>query len=251
MERKPTINGGPPVRNRKRDMMSTSSKMPSAVRTLMVISWVLILSLLFVGCHPEYWIEVMPESKTDSVTLFNRYRLQFFGRLWAEQTGELYSIYVQINSAFIQRSSDTGNLDTVPIFVIDTLCLSGECLGVGVCKHPMRWTEDGYGPPLPYGKKLLSRIDEYGDPGLWYVKKKLIPGGFIEEGPFLLNSDCKDSSLQIEFRARLLNRHDGKEISRETKRVLFRVRRMKSWEIMSMLVPQTEENGRPTVYGGI
>ncbi len=152
--------------------------------------------------------------------MFGRYRLEISG------TGSpLHNVYCDLE--FLSPTTDTSNIDTIPVFVIDSYCFEGTCLDSSFCRRPGTYWDDVRESLVkgkkPYHKLLIGDDLNFGLPrGLW-------PNGFHFSDTLVLSETCKDRDVSVVINARLFDRVSGKEIARESKRVQFRISKRWVW----------------------
>jgi hypothetical protein len=180
---------------------------------------ILLTSTMVVGCYTERWVDFNLIKGDEPVTMLERYSLEFKG--YASSRTELI-----INVSFLEAIVDTNSVDTIPVFMIDSVCFSGSCLDSSYCGHPINWQEFNewlkaqHGPEFGYSHGIPVRKWD-----LWYDDGRLIPTGYDllgEETP-PIPANCLDTTLSVETRARLLDPVSRKEIARESKTLTFRV----------------------------
>jgi hypothetical protein len=191
-----------------------STKYPNGVtpRFLLVIASVAVVVCLASCFWVSTWVfEPVKESKT--FTMFQWYDIEASGI-----AQPIYSLHCDV-SFYIPHDS-TANVDTIPIFVMDSLWLEGECVG-GV--KSIRFNDPSktdrppgfpreYHPPDPNPDLLI------GDRG------KLWPKSFFSQG-LSFPTTCLGNDLRVRFFARLVNRVTGEVIASESKLVQFETKK--------------------------
>lgn len=162
------------------------------------------------GCFwVSTWIfEPVKESKT--FTMFQWYDIEAYGL--AQPTYAL-----QCNVSFYIPHDSTANIDTIPIFVMDSIWLEGECVGRIQCfrlidyyslRQSWHSPPDLYYPPDPAPDLRLGN------------RGKLWPQSFSCSG-LSFPTTCIGDDLKVRFFARLVNRVTGEVIASESKLVQF------------------------------
>jgi hypothetical protein len=188
--------------------------------SVIVFCILLDLALSLAGCTVVTRRSISLHGSDKSVGMFGRYRLTVEG-VCQDTFNQVY-----FTLAFGTPISDTGVVDTIPILVMDSVCLSGECLGADVCRRPESWLERAKRYP-----GLSS--EPYHPPDLWHAWGKLEPGGFDIEWRPAVPLPCYGSTLTCQVFARLVDRVSGDTIAEEVTKFLVKVRKWSRWEPMS------------------
>lgn len=152
------------------------------------------------------------------VILFDRYILDMDGGTEGD-TSQTHLLYIDVN--FKSKITDTSNYDTIPIFLLDSICLEGNCLDFEYCAIPKsdvdsrkkRVERFAYKPPRAYD--------------LWFDGKRLRVMGFSFPDELNISVNCRDEGLAMITFARLIDRVTGDLIATEAKRVQFGMKRSK------------------------
>lgn len=188
-------------------------------QTISVLLTFLFVLLTSVLCSCMGSIRVFDPLRSEMpVKLFNRYEIEFSG-YEARASGFL----MRFDVYFLTKISSESPISTIPILVIDSVCFSGACISVPVCRRMRSWKETvskypDFDHSWMYGRPL---------PGmdLWVRREVIIPTGYnLESGPYFAHA-CYGPSITAEINARLLDRATLTEIARETKTVKLEIRR--------------------------
>jgi len=212
--------------------MLTSTRF--CVKTGQVVMLGVLIGVLMVGCWTDRWVEFNPVNGRHKTTMFDRYVLEYEGYA---TTGTELNILV----SFVGDAVDTSYIDTIPVFVVDSVCFHGDCLDSSYCGHPLSWRKfnewlrDRYGPD--FGTNYGTPIRQW---DLWYRNGRLIPTGYhlLSTATPVFPAGCTDTTVSVEIQARLLDRATGEEIAREAKTLRFRIKPRKQRVIMSDISSQ-------------
>ncbi|MFH1891370.1 MAG: hypothetical protein ABIK83_01655 [Candidatus Zixiibacteriota bacterium] len=207
------------------------------VKNMQVVMLGLLIGILTAGCWTDRWTEFNPVKRGQPITMFDRYVLEFRGHAYLTAGPKL-----EINVSFIGEAVDTSCVDTIPVFVIDSLCFHGTCLDSSYCGHPLDWREvnewlrELHGPQFRGWYHTPIRQWD-----LWYEDGKLTPSGYYlrTSATPVFPANCIDTTVSVEIRARLLDRATGEEIARESKTLRFKFTPRKQRVIMSDISSQT------------
>jgi hypothetical protein len=151
--------------------------------------------------------------------MFDLYRLDMKGFV----SGSPYMI---LDVSYIDVIADTNAIDTLPVFLIDSICFLGPCLDSSFCSGPWSWREyDEHIKAADTGFRGFDHGIPLRYPDLWLRDGILIPSGYRLHRSTTppLSLSCADSSVSLLIRARLLDRLSGEELAREVKNVQFLV----------------------------
>lgn len=139
--------------------------------------------------------------------MFDRYRLDLYSHL----PGRFRML---CDVKFLTPHKDTSRLDTIPVFLIDSICLKGNCVGGSLCEEAIDiftlYYDSLLFPLSPNAKEM--RFNDY-----------LVPGNYSIEGTKPVPFECQDRDLEVWIYARLLDRLSRLTIAAETKRIPFRI----------------------------
>ena len=178
------------------------------------------------SCQYRRWRDFSPVKEELPISIFGRYHLEIKG-----YASGAHNIYIDLS--FANEITDTITLDTIPIFIIDSFCVYGDCLDSQMCHQPESWYEfrEGF-PDFDYvynTRRLFLQKD------LWLVNGKLKPGGYELNNILRLPATCIDSSLVLDLYVRLIDRVSNKEIANEVKRIRMLIRNMKRTYMFSQV----------------
>jgi hypothetical protein len=187
----------------------------------LILGIVLYLCLLICqsGCVTYRVLHLVEEEKP--VTLFNRYELNIRGGA-VDDIG----FTVLIHPEFIDTITDTMNVDTIPILMIDTICFECDYMDDLNCIRMLttqeakqkRVADDVISDVNPQNVSPRIRDD------LNYRAGELHVLGF-DGYPHRAKLSIKCQFVNAIFTARLIDRVSGEEIARETKTVRIRIDR--------------------------
>lgn len=184
----------------------------SLVRRLSIFLFILLSTLLLLGCPWSSERTFEPVNKDQKVTMFDRYRLDLYSHLPSR-----FRMMCEVK--FLTPHKDSLRLDTIPVFLIDSICLKGNCVGGILCEEVIDVFTQYYDRPLvpgdpppisPIAKEM--RFNQY-----------LTPGRYSIEGTKPVPFECQDRDLEVWIYARLLDRLSRLTIAAETKRIPFRI----------------------------
>jgi len=189
---------------------------------LLVLIVLLITSLHYFGCSLYTNKDFIPVEAKRPTTMFEQYALQiheykdvsFFVIPLALASDNIY-----IDVDFITPVADTTSLQTVPIFVIDSICFEGTCMDSSICRIPMTGFE---ALRLPYPNNIVHVVP---DKDLRYQEGQLMPLGFALEKVLWLPGKYSNKNVFVTFYARLLDRATGKTIAEESKKVEYFIKK--------------------------
>jgi hypothetical protein len=170
------------------------------------------VAIALCGCPWSMERQFEPAPKNQLITMFGRYQMEIAASL-------LYGLDMTCDIHFITIHRDTVRLDTIPVFVIDSICLVGTCLTANRCYVPTdvfsffydRDVAQGEPPPFTSNAKEM-RLGE-----------KLYAGRYSVNSDTEISLQCQENDLQAWFHARLLDRTTRATLASETKRVQFRI----------------------------
>jgi hypothetical protein len=197
---------------------------------------VLVVVVSLIACRTYRWRDFRPLEHEQPIVMFDRYRVEFHG--FASTYHNLY-----IMPSFVNEIRDTLSWDTLPVFVVDSVCFSGSCIENAFCRKPRSWAEtrDRYPGTYYLGKSVSN--EPFRDEDIYYIDAKVVPGGFEFTDAYRLPSSCTDSSVFVDIQARLLDRATGDEIAREVRRLRFLITPKKKWILFSQM-PASYETGQ-------
>lgn len=197
--------------------MYSSMRIISIESRLFLFTLVVSLCLCVSGCWTKRWTEFNPIKQEQPIIMFDSYLLHISGLVTKAPT-------MDIEVSFIRKITDTTYLDTIPVFIIDSVCFHGSCLDSSFCSKPIDWCElnelikkeQPYFIGYDFGTPL-----SYKD--LWYEDGKLKPISYYLDPSVTIPfpSACTDTSITVEIRACILDRLTGKELARESKTLRF------------------------------
>jgi hypothetical protein len=169
------------------------------------------------GCFYQYAF-FNPSDDQLPIVLFGRYQATLRG--WAEGDHELFCEF-----SFIHEVRDTTKLDSLPVLILDSICLHGACLGTDFCLKPSSWYDmdresmrKGNGHYRSFYRLILGR-------DIYYYNGQVTPGGFDLVNAYRLPENCNKNDVTVELWIRMLNRETGKEMARESKIIQFQIKR--------------------------
>lgn len=185
--------------------------------------WSLVLvsvsfSIAQLGCATITYRNIRPIKEHRPVVMFNRYLLKLEGGALAGDTTITFSCDVD----FVEKVRIESGYDSIPIFIIDSLCFSGECLNSSICHTPFddgeydRYVTDARGFP---DLVMKSRFPD----DLKWSDKYILPVGYslVDTQIVIVPLACKDKNITVTLFAKLLDRATGNLIAEETLAVKF------------------------------
>lgn len=178
------------------------------------------LALISNACYS--YLQFRPISDERPITMFGRYKVDIEGI--ADMAHALHC-----NLDFITPSFDTSNIDTIPLFLVDSLCFEGACLEHSFCRRLQgRFLSDtefrsGWsGPPRrELGHDLVL---------CWMG---LFPVGYVLRDTLGMPPSCRDRDISVWIHARLIDRVTGQVVAQESKRVQFEIKKKHGIDIGS------------------
>ena len=183
---------------------------------------VVLVSVLFsvfqMSCATVTFRNIRPSKEHRPVVMFNRYLLKLEGGALAGDTTINFSCDVD----FVEKVRIESGYDSIPIFVIDSFCFSGECLNSSICHTPFNnvqfneYMVETVG--LPY-RHVNKRFPE----DLTWNDKYILPTDYslVKTQIVTVPLACKDKNMTVTLFARLLDRTTGKLIAEEVRTVEF------------------------------
>ncbi len=153
-----------------------------------------------------------PIKSEPPIILFDRYHVKMGGG-----GDSLYSLDCEVN--FTSKVSDTTDIDSIPIFLVDSLCFEGECVDSTYCLAPDRWSE----PDMSLYSKEIDTLYIHPAPDLWRVDHKIELRRFTFWRA--LNLRCQNRPVWIDIHAVLVDRRTGNEMGRQSRRVQFAIKK--------------------------
>jgi hypothetical protein len=172
---------------------------------------ILLLPILVLSCVWVTRIEFKPLDKELPVTMFGKYKISF-GVVGPGAPN--LRCYID----FLSYVSPTADTNTIPIFIIDSLCFEADCVNSKRC----------YQPQSDYDRGAPSRDGPF-NPGttkdLDTAKGEMIPRGYkVSKAPCFPDS-CVKTEATVVIWARLVDRVSKRGISAEEKRVQFNIKK--------------------------
>ena len=164
---------------------------------------------------------ISPSVEDRPVRMFNRYELNIFGCV--DSIADSCGFHIGVD--FIETMPATTPFDSIPIFVIDSLCFSGQCQGNDYCLVPRR-LYDRVRERIEEGKAIYTPPREPSDIG--WSDKEVWPDDFLISR-YLLPRSCLDDEVTVQIVARLFDRASGDQLGREEKTVTLTVERSKRY----------------------
>jgi hypothetical protein len=190
-----------------------SSKYGKSAFIIMACIIIDIAGLFLNGCWSTHRV-FFPIKGEQPVIMFDNYKLNIHG------TAEGYHNIICETSS-IRKFPDTLDINTIPIFLIDSLCFYGDCLDSQACYHPQ-----------PSRELFPLMSNESKGPGSLSVPIDLSyrPGEYLPCDFYLLNTlrlrpACKDAGVAVEIRAIMIERATGKELANESKKIGFLIKK--------------------------
>lgn len=180
----------------------------------------LLLSLTICwGCTARWHFE--PSKDERPVSMFNgRYNIKLKG-VRASHHSSISRFFCTIDPIESMFDTLTTNLDTIPIFVMDSLCFIGDCLYPEFCRRPNFIIEDY----IVMNDDATVHLLELSTKQYPRWKRRLVwPGNLFLGDNVRIPLECKGNEVFVLLYARLVDRISGKTISKEVKSVTFEVR---------------------------
>lgn len=143
------------------------------------------------GCWESRQI-VRPIRSERNVQMFGRYSLDIHGL-----GEEPFPLICDIS--FLQKHGANSQIDSIPVFVIDSFCFEGACLSYRWCVAP----------------KISSLGSRSNLPDIVVTDGKIVPYGYYAANA--VPPECNDSEFRVGIHARLLDRKTGALIGSELK----------------------------------
>ena len=171
-----------------------------------------LLSVCFVqtGCYNVARLQPVDKDRTD--VFFDRYAVEVGGGI---QDTSLLTIMGTYQS-YTQKHPTTAPADTIPVFIIDSLCLTGACLAENVCVYS-DWVAKLVGifqDTTRTRSRKRVRTDDLGSNFGRYW-----PHEFVFLKDVRLPASCVHDTIDVAIYARLLDRMSGRVIASEQKTV--------------------------------
>lgn len=188
-------------------------------RTLLLLP---LLTCVVVGCLTSCSVvwRLRPVKTELPVILFDKYTLQMAGGTMGD-TSQNHVLYIEVNLK--SKITDTTNYDTIPIFLLDSICLEGICLDSEYCASPKYYADSRKADDERFAFKPPRAYD------LWFDGNQLRVAGFSFPDRLNISVNCRDEGVAVITFARLIDRVTGDLIATEAKRVQFRLKRGKVW----------------------
>ncbi len=172
------------------------------------------------GCRWQTTREFRPMAEENPMIMFDQYRLDIHG-----YASGLHNIECDVYT--VDSVPATTNIDSIPIFTIDSMCFTGSCLDSQLCCSPESHSEAA---ERLYRLGLNGYSEPDTDPGkdLRFRSGRIEHEGFSLSGVLKLPDSCKGQDVIVEIRARLVNRITGETIAAERKRVQFYIDKRKT-----------------------
>ncbi|MCH9032354.1 MAG: hypothetical protein IIB00_08865 [candidate division Zixibacteria bacterium] len=175
-------------------------------------------SITQLGCATITFRNIRPIKEHRPVIIFDRYLLDLEGS--AIEGDSTIGFYCDVD--FVEKVRSETDFDSIPIFIIDSLCFSGECLNSSFC-HTLINDRDlnNYifeNRGLPF-RRMLKRSNE----DLNWDNKYVWPTGYhlVDTQKVLVPLSCKDKNMTVKLFTRLLDRVSGQLIAEEVRTVEF------------------------------
>lgn len=194
-----------------------------------------------VGCTvTQRNLEVFNEERP--VSAFDRYELGIGGV--SKDTNTVYALWCNVE--FRPRIPSKGiELDTIPVFLIDSICVEGGCVDTANCRKAY-WRKDeeevdtvlarlrGHsGDDYYYGtNRIWSLADD-----IYKVRGYLEPEDFFVYPGIHLPVSCDDSTGVMILYIRLKDRVTSEIVAQMSKTVTFKVRKKKVWYNWNTHIP--------------
>lgn len=186
----------------------------------MIILTLLTLALLQVACLVNYR-HLRPVGSEEPVMLLGKYYLDIGS---VNSTGGPLSVHswmYGLDCDVIYRGElpDNTNYDTIPVFVMDSICFAGECLNENFCVgFPVSTNASTIRGTI---RDSLSVYDSTGHEDLPFRR-------YSYTGDLGMPKACDGGEVLIGLYARLLDRVTFAEIARESKVVRFQMSKRRS-----------------------
>lgn len=197
-----------------------STKPSQNYKATLALAGLILLGAELTGCRVLHWRSFEPSEHQTPIVMFDRYLLRMDG--YASGPNNLY---VEVD--FVNDIRDTTHIDSLSIFVIDSLRFCGGCLDSSFSVHPETWAETQ--PEIccvGYRGSPQSNVP-FRDSDLYFFDGKLVPGGFEVTNAYSLPDSCTNLDVSVEVQAKLLDRKTGLELERESRVVQFLIQNKK------------------------
>ncbi len=185
------------------------------------LAFMAVTLLLCVGCYK--WVDFSPVKEEQPVTMFDRYKLKFYGSTAVEESPERQ--YFLCRVSFLKSVPRDADISTIPIFVIDSFCFEGTCLDSMICHRPHSSYE------YDLFRRYERSPEDYAADDLMIFGKELLPSNYYVYDPesrslwLGIPATCTGRDVVVEIRASLLDRVTAQVIARESKRVQFLIKK--------------------------
>ncbi len=159
-----------------------------------------------ISCQVRTWRSIETENGGVPIILFERYKVNVSG-LASTPRRIFFSV------TFLNKVSGPLKLDTIPIFVIDTVCFAGDCLDNQLCYDAKEHLVAKKSPNPSFVIKEKAADDLISERGV------LDPEDISIAGVPILPLTCRDHDVFLTFTARIIDRISGATISSESKQV--------------------------------
>jgi len=160
--------------------------------------------------------------KDRSITMFDRYELSISGCVDTGHDTCRFTFGVN----FTEQLPASAEFDSIPIFVIDSICFAGECLG-----------DDYYSTPVSGYDYHVKGVQEgreiYVEPSLpldlRWISGEIQPDEFLVPDGVLIPESCGAFDVTVVVIARMYDRVSGDEVGRERKAIPLIIERGKRY----------------------
>jgi hypothetical protein len=163
---------------------------------LLSLSILAATACLFSSCVVQTRTSFIPKETSDKVEFFGLYVVEI--ECLAGKTADELELF----PALIKPKVDSTMIESIPRFVIDSVCLEADCLGTD----------------KPYCMGTSHRPDD-GQPNgdLYFDGGSVVFFGFFSECGDFVRKNCRDKEVAVTLYARSLDRRTGKVLASEVK----------------------------------
>lgn len=214
---KPTTAGGQRVGHR-----AAGSKTDLPYGDLFLV--MLLIVFVCTSCTARW--RMVPIESEKLVTLFtSRYGIEIEG-YGAFHHSAVCRLTCWAYPIFVFDNTTTGDRDSIPIFVMDSICFEGDCLDPEFCRRSLNPIEDHITRNEDGTISITGLTDE--DAYIFGRKHELIwPSHLFRGDDVRVPLSCQGQDVWMVVYARLVDRKTGATVSLEARRVQCKIKRRK------------------------
>lgn len=190
--------------------------------------FLVMLLIVFVctGCTAGW--DMVPIEGERSVTMYDSRYVLYIEGLGAYHHSMIKRFLFSSYSNFAPEDTAATGRDTIPIFVIDSICFEGDCLDPEFCRRSLNPIEDHITRNENGTISITGLTDE--DAYIFGRKHELIwPSHLFRGDDVRVPLSCQGQDVWMVVYARLVDRKTGATVSLEARRVQCKITRRKYW----------------------